>query len=317
MEIVRVFNFSDTSPFFEIVVDFSLYKIDDWNNDTFTVTINDQIVFQAQYSIDDPTHSICGNNSQGDSIVKIKARGSVESPIVNVSLQVNSSLVLWGFKDFKTAINRCSSSCLSCRGYLESECSECYPFSVKVEGVCSCYTGFYQKNLEKCDGFICSSCQICHKNCKSCFGPFENNCSECFSGFNLINNSCINDKSISNNNYTILFDLDETYLTNINLNKNKRLLYPRIATESITCSPNILTYGGYGIFDLNTIVLRQYNFTLQHYQLTFKIKLFLFSPATPTSSFIVDFGNNNVNEVLASDFELSTNIFCGKICDLI
>ena len=190
VQISRIFNFSDQSPFFEVVVSLSFYKIDNWTNETVSILLNNETIFQNQYGIDTPNTSICGDPLQGDSIQKISARASVDSLLLNISINVNSILVLWGLKNFATSINRCAATCLTCRGYLDNECLSCYPFAVKND-VCSCLAGFFQVVLPKCEGWVCSYCQICDLSCKECLGPYDNNCSKCYDFYDLINVRCV------------------------------------------------------------------------------------------------------------------------------
>jgi hypothetical protein len=318
-QISTIYNFSNESPFFEVDFSFNFYKIDNWNSDTFSVLINNEVVFVGQYAVDNTTNSFCGNSSQGDMFQNIIASSSVDSPIINVSFVVNSSLVLWGFDGFKIAINRCSATCLSCGGYLDNDCLGCYPFSIINSGSCSCIAGFYQIILTQCDGWICSYCQICNETCQSCFGSSANNCSQCYDNYQLINNSCI--KTQEPNNYTILIELDEEGLNSNQINQNwiiSSTSQQQINNFIMNCPYSLNMLGGYSIFDANTSLNQLINFTIQHHAIEIYLKLFIFNFSNPiTSTFLLDFGNNNNLEINGNNFDFTSSFSCGMFNILI
>ena len=190
-EIYKVFNFSIYPPIFEVTISFTFYKIDDWNSNNLSIIINNETAYSEQYSTGNSA-SICGDSLQQDQVINVRGIAAIDSPIVNISISVDSTTtVLWGLRAMKTSINRCDSSCLTCFGHLETECSTCYPLAFLNLGNCICQPGFYQDSNKNCTFFPCSSCLSCNIECKACSGPSENNCTECYDNHDLLNSNCV------------------------------------------------------------------------------------------------------------------------------
>ena len=241
---------------------------------------------------------------------KISARALVDSPELSLSFMVNSSNVLWGFAGVQTAINRCSPTCLSCGGYLESDCTKCYSFAIKNSSYCSCIPGFYLVVLNPCDDWICSFCQLCDNQCKSCNAHYFNNCTDCYDGYSLINSTCI--KNNEKNNFTIVNDLNYNNLNSNLLTTNFTITSTnQINNVTMNCSYTPKIFGGYKIFDMNTSISRNFNFSIQHHTIKISLKLFIFNSVAPNSKYSLIFDNSDIFEISLINFDVSSQFFCG------
>ena len=309
-EIYQIFNFSSYPPIFEATISFYFYKIDDWNGENLTISINDEIAFQNSYNGGNDT-SICGNSLQQDQIILIKTNASVDIPIVNISISVSSSSVLWGLRDIKTSINRCAGSCLSCTGYLSNECSGCYPLASLALGSCSCNSGFYQVDVIDCIKLPCSSCQICDISCKSCNGSSQFNCTECYESYELINSTCVSSETV----VTITDMNNASSFGNIGQWTIVSSLFGSTSTDGSAsfymCFEKYMMFGGNNIFNSMTQISKVFIFSKTHYSLNVRVKIFKFYTANPANSMIFKFDSNNQFEVAVSDFDYTSSWFCG------
>jgi hypothetical protein len=87
------------------------------------------------------------------------------------------------FASSSNSCSACAPNCLNCSAAALSACSVCAPgWLLQPAQGCqlSCDVGYFAVN---------GKCQLCHSDCKSCFGPNSNQCSSCFSSLPFLNES--------------------------------------------------------------------------------------------------------------------------------
>ncbi|XP_022108207.1 proprotein convertase subtilisin/kexin type 5-like [Acanthaster planci] len=81
----------------------------------------------------------------------------------------------------------CHSSCATCYGPLETECTACHNSMYRLEHTCvgHCGTGYWPgpQNV----------CQPCHFDCMSCWGNRQDQCISCASGKKLLAERCVDE----------------------------------------------------------------------------------------------------------------------------
>ncbi|KAL4435771.1 hypothetical protein ABPG74_015739 [Tetrahymena malaccensis] len=81
----------------------------------------------------------------------------------------------------------CHSSCQQCSGYNENQCMKCnqslelYLFQNSTCKKCNIIEPYFIN-----EGY----CQVCDKQCKTCFGASQDQCNSCYEGYGLNKNTC-------------------------------------------------------------------------------------------------------------------------------
>jgi len=310
--IYQIFNFLNSPPIFEIIINFTLFKIDNWNYNNLFVLSNGTIIFEQNFSTEGTSNLCNGNTVQNDQSFNISAIAEIEWPVVNVSIGVDAA-VLWGIRDIIISMNKCDSSCLTCTGYLSDQCSTCYPLASLIDGTCTCLPGFYQVINVSCVNFPCSTCQSCNIICKSCNGSSAQNCTDCYDSYELVNTTCV----ISGNNLTVTQDLNSESIgsTQINWNvaevNNIGRLLDSTPTYVNGCDDNSMMLGGQGIFTSTTQISKTFSLSYNHYSVNFKATLYLFYTLNAVNILEFTF-DDTVFDVAPADFDFTTYGYCSN-----
>ena len=160
----------------------SLYKIDDWNNNNFLITITNSenysqeiTIYSSIFGVDSIGNNLCGLPDQIDQIIDIDSNKTSENFtifILKLSSQKSNGngLDYWGFRNLSIIIDSCHSSCKKCKGPSNTQCT-----------LCDSSTNLYYTG----------ECLICFPTCATCDGTYYNNCSSCIENLNLLNNQCL------------------------------------------------------------------------------------------------------------------------------
>ena len=312
-EISTIYDFLSDPPIFEITVNFTFYKIDTWAppDNGLIVSVNGTMIFNKTYT-DEGTSNLCtGNTAQNDYADNISLIVDVDWPVINLSIGVNGSF-LWGIRAMQVSMNKCDGSCLTCSGYLNSQCLTCYPLAFLNEGTCSCLPGFYQQINTTCLSFPCSSCEVCDASCSSCNGPTSQNCTSCDDQYDLTNSTCV----ISNKKIAVTTDLAGYLSSVVNWtiqaapsNGNRRLLQSTPSSLVSGCNGDPTMLGGKGVFNSSTQVSKNFTLSDSIYSVTFKARIFKFYTLNAVNILVFTFANNTF-EVAPSDFQFSTYGYC-------
>ncbi|XP_041465657.1 proprotein convertase subtilisin/kexin type 5-like isoform X2 [Lytechinus variegatus] len=86
----------------------------------------------------------------------------------------------------------CHSSCFSCNGGTETDCTSCFDDYVHMDMRCvepqQCGVGYYIVNSYDAAS---RQCLRCHSTCKDCQGPSFTDCVDCHQGFFLVGGACL------------------------------------------------------------------------------------------------------------------------------
>ncbi len=174
------------TPHTEVILDFRLYVLGDWQREPLLLQIDDQSPIQllAPYSKHDHTlEKWCGFAGFKDNIVRIN-RGfnhTTEKLTFKIFEQGASSSdkKSWGLSDISVKL-----------------VVQCPANSVQNnQGLCTCKSGFYSIPQQPCPSKrndICQKCLPCNGYCRECL--LENSkvsCKRCSEGFTLENGACV------------------------------------------------------------------------------------------------------------------------------
>ncbi|CAD8118939.1 unnamed protein product [Paramecium sonneborni] len=130
-------------PHSKVMVKFTFWKIDFWDNEEFYVKIDDKqvqkLAFQKTDGID-----LCGakqtNSGYGEKIVSIEIIQKHSSPTLIISfsssLKNDPDEQSWGIRDFFLFAAQCTKFCDECVGTAENECTKCSDTHTLQDGKC-------------------------------------------------------------------------------------------------------------------------------------------------------------------------------------
>ncbi|CAK61100.1 unnamed protein product (macronuclear) [Paramecium tetraurelia] len=136
-------TFTNMVPHSKVMVKFTFWKIDLWDNEQFYVKIDDKqvqkLAFQKTDGID-----LCGaqqtNPGYGEKIVSIEIIQKHSSPSLTIqfttSLKNDPDEQSWGVRDFFLFAAQCTKFCDECIGTAENECTKCQPTHTLLDGKC-------------------------------------------------------------------------------------------------------------------------------------------------------------------------------------
>jgi len=197
LELIQ-FNFSGLNPHTSIEVNFDLLTLNDWQNDNFTLYVDNDCNDNFTLYVDDvynnqslnftfDNESYCNTNSStsnetgrlynfhqtiphNQSTLNLRFRAEFNSYMFSQSMVI---------QNFELYLNSdCDSSCLTCDGQNECTC----PFNSTLNtstNICVCPKGWYMST----DYAHCVECDIL---CEDCNGP--SNCTSCFSNLGTLSN---------------------------------------------------------------------------------------------------------------------------------
>lgn len=102
-----------------------------------------------------------------------------------------ASEIAWGVRDVIIGIYKCHVSCMTCDGFTDIDCGECYPQASKVNGRCTCNDNYFEEVTSACTNYPCTICQPCFPGCKKCTSSAANACISCVSGYFYSSNMVI------------------------------------------------------------------------------------------------------------------------------
>ncbi|EAR88128.2 zinc finger lsd1 subclass family protein (macronuclear) [Tetrahymena thermophila SB210] len=170
------------------LIGFTVWKIDQWNNENFFVSVDGQNKKTIQFSVGSGNNNICGfgtnNNDQNlQQIVNITHTSSSFNLKFYTDLVSDVKTESFGISNLYVLVDFCSSNCLICSAQGCLTCQASY-FLYKSACVQTCPTNTYLSNS--------TTCTDCNSNCKTCSNS-ATFCTSCNSPNYLIqlNGSCV------------------------------------------------------------------------------------------------------------------------------
>lgn len=183
----KTFDLTKFTPHYEIDLTLDFYKLDQWNKDALTISIDDKVLITQNY--DSNNKQLCGTTNQ-DEIFKLSKKFSHTKNSLLFKLSVGNSLLQWGIKDLKITLKHCHSVCATCEGPFYSQCTKCYNNADLINKECFCKDGFWLDVSSNTNLYPASICRYCHSDCKTCNGGGADQCLICFENYELKGNAC-------------------------------------------------------------------------------------------------------------------------------
>ncbi|KAL4456965.1 hypothetical protein ABPG74_014603 [Tetrahymena malaccensis] len=105
---------------------------------------------------------------------------------LNVNFAITNNFLLqsnalsFAMSDFELDVDACHSSCATCSGDTFDTCLTCVINASLINSSCVCNPGYYpQYQQAPCLTSPCLICQLCYKDCSTCYGPGQNQCLSC------------------------------------------------------------------------------------------------------------------------------------------
>lgn len=192
-----IYSLSTYSPHFEIIVEFSYYRIGTWNGEKFYLLVDDLVKYERPFfSFIDESPITCKDLPSDYFVVKKRIKHNQNTLKLNWKTDlIATTSAGWGFRDFHLSIVFCHPSCKACLDKnSEDFCTDCYYNALLINGRCVCNDGFYMRFEEtNIPEFRRSICIMCHRTCKTCLGEGEDKCVTCHFGFvKNLNGLCVN-----------------------------------------------------------------------------------------------------------------------------
>ncbi|KAL4489764.1 hypothetical protein ABPG72_022404 [Tetrahymena utriculariae] len=166
-------SWTGLAPHWSIRVGYTLWKIDQWNNQNFNVTADSTVVQLITYGSNAGTSDLCGFNNQPDLFQNQVANFTHNSTTLTINFRTNLtnnvSAQSFGLSNLYVLVDYCTSNCISCGA---SGCLVCQSQYYLYKNVCliNCPSSTYVSNL--------TTCVDCNSNCKTCNSP-GNICTSC------------------------------------------------------------------------------------------------------------------------------------------
>ncbi|KAL4490436.1 hypothetical protein ABPG72_002646 [Tetrahymena utriculariae] len=157
-------TFSQMSPHWSVLIGYTLYKIDTWENETVDMNVDGQIKQSTMRQTTDGASNLCGNN-QKDDIIFVSQNFTHVLP--TLSLKITTTLdqdpfdESYGIRDIFVLVDYCIDNCQNCDA---SGCLACVNGFQLYKKQCysTCPEGTYKLSAIECAD--------CHASCKTCSG---------------------------------------------------------------------------------------------------------------------------------------------------
>ncbi|EAR90495.3 zinc finger lsd1 subclass family protein (macronuclear) [Tetrahymena thermophila SB210] len=180
-------NFTGIAPHWTVLIGYTLYKIDNWNNESIQMIVDNDVKNTTTKSASDGTSNICGRVSFKDQIIYVTQNFTHTATSLN--LKISSTLAStpftesYGIREMFILVDYCTTNCAVCN----------------AQGCTKCQTNFYLYNFQcvsQCPSNYApdtnQSCQPCDATCLTCsFPQSSTSCKTCKPNTYLNpNNSC-------------------------------------------------------------------------------------------------------------------------------
>ena len=197
-------TYTDLTPHYAAIVSMRLFLIDSWDNEFIFIYADDKEVYRAMNFYNASPKHLCGSGDWHD-VVFDRATHIFPHFASTMTLYMNSTLSSppddesFGFKSVQITLFPCHSTCKTCVGPANTDCTSCSGtlFLNPVLNTCTttCPTTYYKDNTTnlctRCYQHITGTSQL--QSCKTCDGPNSNNCLTCNTGvyYDPVNKQCV------------------------------------------------------------------------------------------------------------------------------
>jgi hypothetical protein len=175
--------FSQLPPHFRLNFAFRFIKIDSWDAENLQLYLNGKLVFGKTINWNDNLlyGSQCGLNNYPEAadLISFQIDDPSDSALVRLTTTLDgyNSDEWWGIGSFFLGVERCHTTCRTCRDSSAYSCINCQTWSTpQSDGSCKCILGYYQ-NPEICTSNVCEGCKPCGGDCDVCLNSFT--CTKC------------------------------------------------------------------------------------------------------------------------------------------
>ncbi|KAL4495998.1 hypothetical protein ABPG72_015420 [Tetrahymena utriculariae] len=198
-------NFNGLAPHWTVLVGYTLYKIDNWNNESIQMIVDGQVKTTTTRTLTDGTSNICGRVSFKDQIIQVTQNFTHTATSLN--LKISSTLAStpfvesYGIREMFILVDYCISNCAVCNAQGCTKCqTNLYLYNYQCVSQCpSGYAPDTSQTCQPCDA-TCLTCSFPQSSttCKTCKrNKYLNPNNSCQSLF-LENNQCVQQCSQSN-----------------------------------------------------------------------------------------------------------------------
>ncbi|EWS75787.1 zinc finger lsd1 subclass family protein (macronuclear) [Tetrahymena thermophila SB210] len=168
-------KFTGLQPHWKVIIGYTLYKIDSWNNENVQLIVDENVIFTTQRNINDGVGNICGRVSIKDEIIKIQQSfphtSSSLSLLIKSNLKSDPFTESYGIRELYVLVDYCYSNCITCNA---QGCNQCQANYYLYNFTCqtTCPNGYASdQNL---------ICQPCDPSCQTCSKPQDStSCLSC------------------------------------------------------------------------------------------------------------------------------------------
>ncbi|KAL4462749.1 hypothetical protein ABPG72_019585 [Tetrahymena utriculariae] len=184
-------NFTGLAPHWTALVGYTLYKIDNWNNESIQMIVDGNVKTTTTRTASDGTSNICGRVSFKDQIIQVTQNFTHTATSLNlkISSKLASSPFIesYGIREMFILVDYCTSNCAVCN----------------AQGCTKCQTNYYLYNYQcvsQCPSEYApdtsQTCQSCDATCMTCTSPQSSTscktckCISCPSNLIPLNSKC-------------------------------------------------------------------------------------------------------------------------------
>ncbi|KAL4462747.1 hypothetical protein ABPG72_019583, partial [Tetrahymena utriculariae] len=156
-------SFTGVAPHWTVLVGYTLYKIDNWNNESIQMIVDGNVKTTTTRTASDGTSNICGRVSFKDQIIQVTQNFTHTAASLN--LKISSTLAStpfiesYGIRQMFILVDYC----ISCSLNLVLLNSKCYS---------ECPSDYYVQQQQQT-----KECKLCNYQCKlGCSGPLAEDC---------------------------------------------------------------------------------------------------------------------------------------------
>ena len=198
-------TYSSLYPHYAARITFRLYFVESWDSEWYYLTVDGTQRYSEKWSLNDSPRDMCGSSTHREAVffrtTTLFPHFSTTMTIYQTStLNEGPSNEAFGFKSIQIFLLYCHSSCNTCIGPNENQCTSCAgttylnPLSNTCGSTCpdTYYADSTTHKCIRCYQFSSTSSSQSH-SCQTCNGPNENNCLTCYPNVYLdpVNNKCV------------------------------------------------------------------------------------------------------------------------------
>ncbi|CAD8094631.1 unnamed protein product [Paramecium sonneborni] len=113
-------------PHYKIILQVQIWKVDFWNNNIFSIEIDEVIVYQSNIIGQAEVTQLCGDfNGEKLLNINLDSYHKLDRMLINMKFNMVIMNGSWGLRAFKLYLANCYQTCLECSGQKMNNCSTC------------------------------------------------------------------------------------------------------------------------------------------------------------------------------------------------